>query len=669
MSNGAPDHARNGGDEVRSRLYVGQVMHARFLPVAHRFMYPVYVYALDLDELPVLDRQVAGFGYNRFAPAAVHDKDYLRGNGNVKERLLAFLRTRGCGDGIARVEVVTMPRFLGYVFNPVSFYYCYREDASLRCAVAEVNNTFGERHLYILDEPLGEPGLYPVEYRQEKQFHVSPFNDMAGHYVLSFSELGAKMRIGVTLYRGKERVFSAALSGRAVVLNSENLRRTLLRYPLTAVLTFPRIVWQAVKLAYRKRLPVYHKPNPSSPMTIRVIPPSGLQARCMRRVRALLARLEKGRLRVTLPDGVEWDFRGAAPGRECALSVRNYAFFTRTAFGGDIGFGESYTAGDWACDDLPGLLGLLIDNMPALAAGNLSGAALVRAWNRLRHARNRNTRAGSRRNIRAHYDLGNDFYRLFLDEQTLTYSAAVFESPDQALGAAQQHKCRRMADLARITEADHVLEIGCGWGGFAIETARRTGCRITGVTISDAQLALARERVDAAGLSDRVAIELCDYRNLEGTYDKIVSIEMLEAVGHAYFGAFFAACDRVLKPGGLLALQVITLPDERYDAYRANPDWTQKHIFPGGLLPSMRALEQAIQAASAFQVEQTENVAAHYARTLRLWRERFNARAGDMQAMGFDDTFRRKWNYYFSYCEAGFAAEYIHALQMRLRRG
>jgi cyclopropane-fatty-acyl-phospholipid synthase len=647
---------------VKSRLYIANVMHARFSPVKHRFRYPVFTFAFDLDELPALDRSVRGFGYNRRALVSLRDRDYLRGEGTIRERLMRFLREAGCDDGVARVELLTMPRMFGHVFNPVSFHYCYRADGSVRCVVAEVNNTFGERHLYILREPESDPARFPLRFRHEKQFHVSPFNDMRGHYEFSLSELGPSMRLTVDLVRDGDKVMTAALWGDAVALDSRTLLGHVLRHPFRIVSNLPRIAWQAALLHYRRKLPIHRKPNPSHPMTIAIPPPTTYERWCMGVVRRLLSGLSDGRLVVELPDGTAWTF-GDAAAPASTMRVWSYRFFKRFVLGGDVGFGESYTDGEWTTDDLPGLLTLLVRNLEALGAAAVNPGLAARFANCILHACRRNTARGSRRNIRAHYDLGNDFYQLWLDPETMLYSCAVFERPGQTLADAQRAKILRIIELAGIGPDHHVLEIGCGWGGFAIEAVRRTGCRVTGITISEAQLRLAQERVRAAGLADRIELRLMDYRDLEGQYDRIVSIEMLEAVGHEFFGVFFRKCADVLKPGGQIALQVITIPDGRYDAYRRSPDWIQKHIFPGGLLPS-RSILDAAMASAGLRVERADNIGSHYPATLRAWRERFNASAEDLGRMGFDAAFQRQWNYYFAYCEAGFSTGYIDDWQL-----
>ena len=651
---------------MKSRLYIADVMHARFFPVAHRFRYPVFTFAIDLDELPELDRQLRGFGYNRPALVSIRDRDYLRGDGTIKERLMRFLRETGCEDDVARVELLTMPRMFGHVFNPVSFYYCYGTNGAVRCVVAEVSNTFGERHLYLLREPESAPAGFPLHFSQDKQFHVSPFNDMRCHYEFALSELGPTMRVTIDLVRDGAKVLAATLWGVAVPLNTRSLLGNVLRHPFRIVANLPRITWQACLLYYRRKLPIYHKPNPSHPMTI-VIPPGTMWERwAMKIVWRLLSRLKNGRLVVQLPDGTVWSFGDAAASPVSTLRIWNYRFFTRLVFAGDIGFGESYTDGEWTTGDLPGLIMLLERNLEAFDAAAQGGAGGNRMLNRMLNAFRRNTLRGSRRNISAHYDLGNDFYNLWLDHENMMYSCAVFERPGQKLADAQSAKIQRLVDLAVIKPDHHVLEIGCGWGGFAIGVARSTGCRVTGITISDAQLQFARERVTAAGLKDSIDLKLLDYRELTGHFDRIVSIEMLEAVGHEYFEIFFRKCAAILNPGGKIVLQVITIPDERYESYRRNPDWIQKHIFPGGILPSRGILSEAMEKAG-LRVELTESIGQHYVPTLREWRERFNAHANDLGHMGFDEAFQRKWNYYLAYCEAAFSTGHIDVLQLAIR--
>ncbi|WP_372806945.1 class I SAM-dependent methyltransferase [Pontiella sp.] len=379
-----------------------------------------------------------------------------------------------------------------------------------------------------------------------------------------------------------------------------------------------------------------------------------------------LQNISIGHLVLELPDGTQRHYGDDSEPKR--IKVNDEEFFARLALGGNIGMGESWTDGDWDSDDLTGVLELLIHNMAALKQSGLSAAIAKRVGHMIEHAHHKNTKKGSRRNIHAHYDLGNDFYKLFLDRETMLYSAALFQRPDEPLPEAQQRKIHRLVELAGIQAHHHVLEIGCGWGGFAIEAAKKTGCRVTGITISEEQFHFAQQRVLEEHLENRIEILMCDYRDMQGSFDRIVSIEMLEAVGHQYYGAYLSACDRLLKPNGRVVLQVITIPDQRYDAYRANPDWIQKHIFPGGMLPSLTELSKAMTKHSSFTVEHLDNIGVHYAETLRRWRHAFETNRARLEELGYDETFQRKWIYYFCYCEAGFQTRFTNNLHLVLAR-
>jgi len=394
--------------------------------------------------------------------------------------------------------------------------------------------------------------------------------------------------------------------------------------------------------------------------------PTRIEARCQRLIDKHLKNITFGHLIVELPNGEERHYGDdSAP---MHIKVNRYRFFTRLITAGNIGMGEAWTANDWESEDLTGVLELFINNMEKLKATGLTAGISKRFQHLMQHALNRNTIMGSKRNIHAHYDLGNDFYQLFLDHETMMYSSALFLNPEESLPDAQLRKIDRLIELAGIKPGHHILEIGCGWGGFAIEAAKKTGCRVTGITISEEQFRYARERVIAEGLEERVEIVICDYREMKGTFDRIISIEMLEAVGHAYYGTFFSTCDRLLTPGGRVVLQVICIPDQRYDAYRKNPDWIQKHIFPGGMLPSLTELSNAMTRHSGFTVERLDNIGIQYAETLRRWRLAFEGNREHLAQLGYDAEFQRKWLYYLCYCEAGFQTRFTNNLHLVLAR-
>jgi len=373
-----------------------------------------------------------------------------------------------------------------------------------------------------------------------------------------------------------------------------------------------------------------------------------------------LAGLRSGRLRLR-DGGAAAEFGDpAAPPLE--IVVRDRRFYAAAIGGGALGAAEAYIRGWWTTDDLTGVVRLLLRNRAALEHLEGGWARVAGGLRRIANLLRRNTRRGSRRNIRAHYDLGNEFFALFLDD-TLTYSCGLFERPGASLRDASLAKHERIAALAALGPEDHVLEIGAGWGAFAVHVARRIGCRVTATTISAEQHRFARERVAAAGLEDRVTVLRQDYRDLAGVYDKLVSIEMIEAVGYEHFGTFFRKCADLLKPTGRLAIQAITIPDERYEAARREVDFIKRYIFPGGGLPSRAVLREAA-AATDLRLERADEIGPHYAETLRRWRENFARHRARIAALGFDERFLRMWEFYFSYCEGAFHERAIGDVQL-----
>ncbi len=369
--------------------------------------------------------------------------------------------------------------------------------------------------------------------------------------------------------------------------------------------------------------------------------------------RQLAGRIVAGRLTVILPDGRRELISGANPGPEAVIEVKNNRLLRKLLLGGGNGFAEAYIEGDFDSPDLTAMLLFGAANYEAWGA-LMQGRWPLRLAARLAHCLRPNSRKGSRRNIAAHYDLGNAFYALWLD-RGLTYSAAVFAEEDQALEAAQDNKYRLICDRAGIREGDRVLEIGCGWGGFASYAARERQAKVTAVTISDAQYRAAAARMQSEGLAERVTIEKRDYRDLSGHYRAIAAIEMVEAVGERYWPTFFGKLKSLTRPGGRVALQAITIDEKLFPRYRRSADFIQRHVFPGGMLPSAEAIRLQAER-SELKLSEECSYAQHYARTLAQWRQRFEAAWQDIAAMGYDQRFRRLWRYYLSYCEAGFRA-------------
>ncbi|MEM9316639.1 MAG: cyclopropane-fatty-acyl-phospholipid synthase family protein [Pseudomonadota bacterium] len=354
---------------------------------------------------------------------------------------------------------------------------------------------------------------------------------------------------------------------------------------------------------------------------------------------------------------------GVAGEPQAEIVVHNRAAFGKVLTGGTIASGEAFIDGDWSTPDLTQVTRLFSANMDSMESMQSSQHWYTRLALKLAHAMNRNTHEGSKRNISAHYDLGNDFFRLFLDP-TMMYSAAVFERPGTTLEKAAVDKLDEICQQLELKPSDHLVEIGTGWGGMAIHAATHYGCRVTTTTISQEQYDYARERVEALGLADRVTLLLKDYRALEGKFDKLVSIEMIEAVGHDFYDSYFQCCNRLLKPNGKMVIQAITIPDRRYERARRSVDYIKRYIFPGGCLPSLEVIAQHIARDTDLQMVHLRDITLDYAVTLAEWRRRFMDRLEKVRAMGFDERFIRMWEFYLCYCEGGFRERIIGTAQI-----
>lgn len=398
----------------------------------------------------------------------------------------------------------------------------------------------------------------------------------------------------------------------------------------------------------------------------------GRTGRLDRAARSLVSRrlASLGGGRVTLSDPLGRQTLGTQDGRrpiDANMAVHDMRVYRSLVLGGSLAAAEGYMQGKWTSANLTDLLRVFVRSIDQTHAMQRGPAIVWRSLATLWHRLRRNTLDGSRRNIHAHYDLGNEFFSLFLDP-TMSYSCAIFERPDMTLHEASRakldHVCRKL-DLKRN---DYLLEIGTGWGGLAMHAASQFGCRVTTTTISKEQHALARQRIADAGLADRIEVKLTDYRELTGQYDKLVAIEMIEAVGHNYLDTFFAKCASLLTPDGMMLLQGITMNEQRYERYRRSVDFIQRYVFPGSCCPALGAMVASVGRATDMRVSHVEDIGPHYATTVRLWREAFFTQVDRVLAMGYPPSFVRLWDYYLSYCEAGFAERYIGDVQMVLTR-
>lgn len=680
-------------------IYETSIRHVRREPIENEFTYRSYSWFVDIDALPSLPGPLAPFAK---IDAADHVGDP---SATLRANLDDFLRAHGRVPVAGRITMLTNARVLGYVFNPLTVYWLHDGADNVEHVVAEVHNTYGERHRYLLDTDARGAA------RTSKEFYVSPFNDVSGEYAMRLPEPDGSLALSITLLRDGHPPFVAVMSGTGRSATTGRVLGVLARAPLAPHVVTARIRRQGIGLWARglrtvPRPPVRgdvpavvdrHGPL-STPLGPAVPPrsegtrmtqyavastvdaerwpsiataPVTVKARLAAPVADALFRraAEHLAIRVEMPNGVVIGGGANDPTAPVMTIHRPRDFAARVGESGLIGFGEAYMAGDWDAPDLTAALGVFAERM----------ATLIPKWlQRLRGlyipkqpVSETNTTSNTRSNISRHYDLSNEMFELFLDE-TMTYSSALFPSLTPQPGwddiaAAQRSKIDRLLDRAGVTAGTRVLEIGTGWGELAIRAAER-GATVRSVTLSTEQLELACKRIDAAGHADRVQVDLLDYRLVDGEYDAIVSVEMIEAVGHQYWGEYFRTIDSLLAPGGKVAIQAITMPHERMLATRNTYTWVHKYIFPGGFLPSIRAIESITEKETTLRVRERLSIGDHYARTLRLWDERFHAHAEEARMLGFDDVFARMWHFYLCYSEAGFGSGYIDVQQILLER-
>ena len=657
-----------------SYFYTGTVVHARRDPVENAFSYRFAWYALNVDALPELDRTITWFGYNRFSVASINDADYLqKGTGSIRTKVESLLEEYKIQTKPKRIYLITTPKLLGYAFNPVSFYYLYDQNDEVFCYFAEINNTYEERTIYVFPRETGVEKNGGMNFSIPKHFHVSPFYDETGTYQVFFAPLQEKFDIKFNLHRQNEKPFTARMYGQGSALQTIAHPLSLVRFGSSMAMTLPRIYMQAMNILFRKKLKPYKKPNPLIPMetqktvTLRAEPYTWFDSICRTLVRPVLNRMRVGQLRFTYPDGSTEYYGDANSNHIGEIHLRNFKFFWKLIHSGGIGFGESYVDGDWETPDLAQCLKVILDNDRHMHESKFNLVWPVRWAHRVGHWLKKNSKSNSQKNISDHYDLGNKMFSLFLDE-SMAYSSAVYPEAGSSLYEAQLNKFHTILKKSRLQSGDRLLEIGCGWGELSAIAAKEYGASVTGITLSVEQKKIAESRMKERGVNDQVQIQLRDYRDVQGTFDKVVSVEMIEAVGREYLGSFFHTIDRVLSPNGTCVLQVIAYSDPYYKEYLGRQDWIQKHIFPGSHLPSLTALCEAMTKNSNLVIDSIENYAHDYAKTLQEWRVRFNQKSAQLADAGYDARFQRAWNFYLSSCEAEFATRWLSLYQIVLTR-
>jgi len=664
-------------------LVPGLVLHHRRAPVEHRLQHRVYQWLVDLDDLPRMTpplRSMAQFA----AKDHLGDPDLP-----IKDNVLHFARTHGVTlPPRCQVVMLANARVFGYVFDPLSVFWCLDADtSSIVCVVAEVHNTYAERHAYLLSPD--RSGTAEVD----KAFYVSPFYDLAGRYRLQFLLRQDRVAVAVSLHRDGDTSatpeFTASFGGSPQPATRVSVMRHALRHPFMSGQVSLWIRAHGIFL-WARGLSIQARPTHEPPEGIVMTqsssrvgraenthdrpapllppsPPAPVRSAIAARLFRYAARTAG--VRVLWPDGrVTGHTDDQAPLFEV---VHPPQFFSRLGRDLKIGFGEAYMAGDWrpaAGHDLADVLAPFAARLTRLVPEPLKK---FRAVTDLHAPRvKRNTLDGAKSNVSAHYDLSNELFQGFLDP-SMTYSSALFASEgppfSDDLEQAQYRKIDSILDLAAVREGSRVLEIGSGWGSLAIRAAER-GAHVTSITLSREQLALAQDSVEAAGCADRVDLRLADYRELDGEFDAVVSVEMIEAVGSEFWPTYFQTVDRVLAPGGAAVIQAITMSHEQMLRTQRSHSWIVKYIFPGGVLPSLRGIDEVLHRHTRLRVTHDLSFGTHYAETLKQWRRRFDERWEDICTHGFDEQFRAMWEFYLGYCEAGFRVGYIGVHQLQLTR-
>ena len=651
-------------------IYDISIRHVRRDPVEHSFEYHSYLWLIDVDSPPVLPHGVRWL-------ANFKATDHLSGypGPTLRDRVDRFL-TESDRSTPATVLMLANARSAGYVFDPLTVFWCFAADGTVQDVIAEVHNTYGGQHAYLLEtDSNGRADT-------DKAFYVSPFYPVDGRYELVLPVPDDRLAVAITLRRDGERPFTATVTGRQRRGGTVGVLRAAIRTPLVTWLVAARIRRHGIALYLKGLRPVARRPqdtregiSPSTPEIrksmdmqivdetrwpdVAAVPPAGVRARIARSLfRAATARLP---IRVVEAGGKVHGAGG--PDAPVMWLARPDHLFRRLGATGLVGFGEAFQAGDWEADELADVLTVFAKQMDTLIPPKLQ--RLRELALQLQPEHEDNTIEGARANIHRHYDLSNELFTLFLDP-TMTYSSALFDGhpsdSGESLTSAQHRKIDRLLDQAAVGPGSRLLEIGTGWGELALRAAER-GASVVSVTISVEQRELAMQRIAAAGYADSVDVRLQDYRQVEGQFDAIVSVEMIEAVGANHWTEYFQTIDRLLAPGGRVGLQAITMPHDRMIASMNTYTWIRKYIFPGGQIASTTAIEQVVQDDTSLRLVNRFGFGAHYAETLRRWRATFEAESNEVDKLGFDETFRRMWSLYLAYSEAGFRSGYLDVYQ------
>tara|TARA_Y100001935_G_C17307054_1_gene513008 strand:+ start:2194 stop:4056 length:1863 start_codon:yes stop_codon:yes gene_type:complete len=595
---------------------------------------------------------------------SINDANYLTpGQHSLKEKLTLFLKKEAPTIDYTEAFLLTCPTFFGLNFNPVSFFYLLNSSQDIIAVIAEVHNTYKEKHLYLLTNPIEKKGY--LNFETVKNFHVSPFFTVDGKYRFIFSKNMDNIEITINYFKGNQHMFNANLKLTTAPLNGKRLMLMSGNYIHTAVTTFPRILIQAAILKFKHRLPHFKNQGLKSPNSFSRKSPTMIHKLAISLLNKYLKKIDTHGLEIKCPDGKLLSYGQPSSKKLATINVLDYRFFNLLVLKSDIGLADAYIKKYWDTDSLETVFEVFIANESLLKTSNVF-ISFSRMINKIQHHLRKNNISKAKKNIYEHYDLGNRFFELFLDKNRV-YSSAIYSSPSESLEDAQINKINQALTMADVQPSHRILEIGSGWGALAIHAATTIGCHVTTVTISEEQYNHVKAEINKRHLDALIEVKLMDYRLLSGKYDRIISIEMLEAVGHDYLTTYFKKCYDLLKRNGKAMFQCIMIPDNRYESYRNSQDFIQKYIFPGGHLPSMTAIKKASKTAN-FNWTMSTTITDHYVKTLRTWEQTFLEKKDQILNMGFDNKFIQTWVYYFNYCSAGFNANFIHNEQFVIEK-
>jgi cyclopropane-fatty-acyl-phospholipid synthase len=645
---------------LNSKLCKGHTTHTRFKPINRHFKYNLNYLYIDLSERAKLSKlPYFNWGKNRFFSCDCNT--YLApSKKNISDKLFHLINTKAPNVSYTKAFLLTTPRFFGYTFNPVSFFYLY-DKRNLTAVVAEVHNTFKEKAVYLLHSPKIN-GDY-LEFKHSKDLHVSPFFSMDGDYTFLFGTKPDTIEVHINYKVKTTTMFNAQLKLKKSPISKFSFVRNLFNLATTCVTTFARISCQALQLKFKHKLTVTPHAGVHANTAWPRQPMSWLQQWYASKIFQYLNNIQLGALTINFPNGKTQHFGDKNEPNPATIKVHHRNFFKQCVFNGDLGLAEAYIRGYWSTPNLQQVFSIFITNATYFPVPNFL-EKLPKWLAVFKHKLKHNSLTHAKKNIMEHYDLGNDFFKLFLDPQKV-YSSAIFSDPSQPLEAAQMNKIDTALRRCDVQEHHKLIEIGSGWGALAIRAAQTIGCRVTTITISDAQYQYVKSKINQLHLDHLIEVKSMDYRRVTGEFDRLISIEMIEAVGHKYLPDFINKCRQLLKRNGKACFQAITIPKNRYADYIKSTDYIRHYIFPGGHLPTIEHLEE-LATNNAFLWAQATPITEHYVTTLNIWKDTFLEKKAELKAMGFDQAFINKWVYYFDYCAAGFKENYIETYQFTL---